>query len=377
MGDIYKTPGQLIRGLLETRGWTHRVLALVLGMEETAVGRILADKRSVDANLAVSLEEVFGVSAEKFLGLQKSYDLAMARLVATPDPKRAMRAHLFGDIPIAAMIKRGWLEATSLRDPQLEGALIKFFGVNRVEDIETLPHAAKKTQTNVPPTAPQLAWLYRVRHIATEMIVGRYSPQAVRKAIGNLKSLLAAPEEVRNVPRILAECGIRFAIVESLPSAKIDGVCFWLDENSPVIGMTIRYDRIDNFWFVLRHELEHVLCRHGLTSAMLDTEMEGKNAGTGSDIQEEERIANEAASDFCVPNKMMDAFIARKAPLFYERDIIGFSRTINVHPGLIAGQIRHRTGKYDRFGNHLVKIRSLIAPSALVDGWGDVVPVEI
>jgi HTH-type transcriptional regulator / antitoxin HigA len=73
----------------------------------------------------------------------------------------------------------------------------------------------------------------------------------------------------------------------------------------------------------------------------------------------------------------MDAFIARKAPFFNERDIIGFARTIGVHPGLVAGQLRHRMNRYDRWANHLAKIRSLVAPSAIVDGWGDVAPVGL
>jgi len=141
--------------------------------------------------------------------------------------------------------------------------------------------------------------------------------------------------------------------------------------------MSMRYDRVDNFWFVLRHELEHVAQRHGLDAMMLDSELEKEKAGTGDSVAEEERVANAAASDFCVPKKMMDAFIARKAPFFNERDIIGFARTIGIHPGLVAGQLRHRTGRYDRWINHLVKIRSLVAPSAIVDGWGDVAPVGI
>ncbi|MFX8692489.1 hypothetical protein ABTM44_18400, partial [Acinetobacter baumannii] len=72
-----------------------------------------------------------------------------------------------------------------------------------------------------------------------------------------------APEETRNVPRLLQEAGVRFVIVEGLPGSKIDGVCFWLDDKSPVIGMSLRFDRIDNFWFVLRHECAHVLHGHG------------------------------------------------------------------------------------------------------------------
>jgi HTH-type transcriptional regulator/antitoxin HigA len=373
----FRTPGQLIEALLKEKGWTRTVLALVLGLDETSAGRIVADKRTVDAELALTLEEIFGVRAERFLELQKSYDLAKARLSVRPDPERATRAHLFGGLPVAEMIKRGWLVADDVRDPRVQSELMRFFGVNRVEDIEILPHAAKKTQVNTDPTPAQLAWLYRVKQIASDMLVARYSPGSVRGAITKLKELLSAPEETRKVPRILAESGIRFALVESLPAAKIDGVCFWLNETSPVIAMSMRYDRIDNFWFVLRHELEHVDRRHGLTSAMLDTELEGQRAGTGNELAEEERAANEAAAEFCAPKKMVDAFIARKAPFFNERDILGFARTINVHPGLVAGQLRFRLDKYDRFGNHLAKVRSLIAPSAIVDGWGDIAPIGV
>lgn len=376
--DAYRTPGQLIEALLQARGWSQRVLAIVLGVSESVVNRLISNKRPVDADLALILEDLLGEPAERFLDLQKSFDLATARIAVRPDPARATRATLFGSLPIADMIARGWLDAEDIRDvPRVEAALSKFFGVASPEEIEILPHAAKKTAVNTEPTPVQLAWLYRVKQIASELIASRYSPESVRAVVPKLHALLSAPEEARKVPRILAEAGIKFAIVETLPGAKIDGVCFWLNDMSPVIGMTMRYDRMDNFWFVLRHELEHVLRRHGLGSAMLDAELEGANAGTGDQVQDEERVANEAAADFCVPKKMMDAFVARKAPFFNERDILGFARTVHVHPGLVAGQLRHRTGRYDRFGNHITKIRSAVAPSANVDGWGDVYPFGI
>ena len=198
---------------------------------------------------------------------------------------------------------------------------------------------------------------------------------AVQGAIAQLKPLLVSPEASRKVPRILAEAGIRFVIVESLPMAKIDGVCFWLNDSKPVIGMSLRYDRIDNFWFVLRHELEHVLRCHGRDQIALDAELEGDKAGTGIGVLEEERIANEAAAEFCVPRVQMDRFFERKSPFFAERDILGFAATLQIHPGLVAGQIQKRIGKYDRFRTHLAKIRAFVAPSAIVDGWGDIVPV--
>lgn len=372
----YRTPGQFIGALLETRGWTKRVLAVILGVDDSSINRLVSDKRPVDAAMAIWLEEIFEVPAEEFLDLQKSYDLAKARIAARPDPARATRAQLFGGLPVAEMIKRGWLDADDARDvPRVEAALSKFFKAESPELIEVLPHAAKKTLVHGDPTPPQIAWLYRVKEIASEMLVPKFTQQSGRRAIDRLSELLAAAEEARKVPRILAECGIRFVIVESLASAKIDGVCMWLNEHAPVIGMTMRHDRLDNFWFVLRHELEHVLCGHGKDAIILDAELEGERAGTGDSVSEEERVANGAAADFCVPRKKMDAFIARKAPFFAERDLLGFAKTLNVHPGLIAGQLQHRTGRYDRFRNHLVKIRSIVAPGAMVDGWGDVAPV--
>lgn len=374
----YRTPGQLIDALLMERGWNQRVLAIVLGVDETGINRLVSDKRPVTAELAVLLEELFGVSAEHFLELQKSYDLVKARFAMRPDKGRDTRAYLFGGLPIAEMIKRGWIRADDVRDvTTVETELARFFRVKTPDEIEILPHAAKKTVVNGDVTPTQLAWLYRVKQIADGMLVARYSLASVRNAIPKLNSLLSAPEEARKVPRILTESGIVFVIVEALPASKIDGVCFWLDNSHPVIGMSLRYDRIDNFWFVLRHELEHVIRQHGQTAIMLDTEVEERIATKTLSTSEEERIANEAASEFCVPAKSMDSFIARKYPLFAERDLLGFARTLHLHPGLIVGQLQHRIGRYELFRKHLVKIRAAIAPSAIVDGWGDIVDVGL
>lgn len=353
-------------------------MAIVLGMDETGINRLVSDKRPVDAALAIVLEELFEVPAEKFLGLQASYDLAKARISARPDPQRAMRAILYGDLPIAEMIKRGWIEADGVRDlKKVESELMRFFGVNRLEDIEILPHSAKKTEVNSSVSPAQLAWLYRVKQVASGILVAQYSPTAISKLIIKLRGLMISSEDISKVPRLMAECGIRFVIVESLSSAKIDGVCFWLNDRSPVIGMSLRFDRIDNFWFVLRHEIEHVVQLHGQSFAMMDVDLEGDKAGVGSSVSDEERIANAAAQEFCVPQKMLEAFIIRKDPFFSDKDLIGFSRLLKVHPGIVAGQIQRRTKRYDRFREHLVKVRATISSNAFKDGWGDIAPVEL
>ncbi|MGP1396852.1 MAG: HigA family addiction module antitoxin [Inquilinaceae bacterium] len=373
----YKTPGQLIEALLDERGWTKRTLAVVLDIDESKVNRLTTNRQPITASMAVLLEEVFEIPAERFLALQHEYDLAVARIESRPDPERSTRAAIYGDLPIAEMIKRGWIEAENIKDREaVERSLQRFFGVNDLRNIEFLPHAAKRTEVSEIATPTQLAWIYRVRQIASEMLVAPFSDRSLDLAIKKFSDLLRSAEEARHVPRIMAEAGIRFLIVETLPGAKIDGVCFWLDDKSPVIALTNRFDRIDNFWFVLRHEIEHVKRKHGLNRVMLDVDLTGQKASQSDLISEEERDANEAAAEFCIPKMMMDAFIRKKAPFFAERDLRGFAKTIQVHPGLVAGQLQFRTDDYRRFRNHLVPIRSIVAPNAVVDGWGDVYPTE-
>lgn len=368
----YRTPGQLIEALLTERGWNNRILAAVLEVEETGISKLISSKKAVTPEVAISLEEVFGVPAERFLELQRSLDLAKARIVTIPNPARAERAQVFAELPVAELMKRRWIKVDDIRDlGAVDEALRAFFDGQNPSQIALTPHAAKKTSGGEQASSAQLAWLYRVRQIAKELLVPRYQEATARAAIPRLQALLSAPEEARHVPRILQECGIRFVVVEALKSSKIDGVCLWLDDHSPVIGMTIRFDRMDNFWFVLRHELEHVLRGHGKVEPSLDVDL---NEDVADD---EEKLANAAASEFCAPKARIDSFIKRKAPIFPERDFLGLAKVLGIHPALVAGQIQFKTGRYDLFRSHLAKIRDRVLPSAVVDGWGDAAPVGL
>jgi HTH-type transcriptional regulator/antitoxin HigA len=362
-------PGHFIREELEARGWTQRDLAFILGVPEQSVNQIIVGKRGISSEMAKALAASFAVSPEFFVNLQNAYDLSRAR---EPDPSVKRRACLQSSYPVREMIRRGWLEDTDAA--MLELQMARFFEGSDYNDIPHMPHAAKKTRYNdVPPT--QLAWLFRVRQISRSVEASPYSAKALKEALGRLRRLTLDPEEAQHVPRILKECGVRFIVVESLPRAKIDGVCFWLDKSSPVIGMSLRFDRIDNFWFVLRHEMEHVLCKHGQTGEMIDAELEGERAGTGPHVPEAERVANSAASDFCVPTTEMESFIAGKSPFFSERDVLAFAGRIGVHPALVVGQIRNHLQRWDYLNRYLTKIRSFVIARAIVDGWGQVFPI--
>jgi len=366
-------PGFYIREELEERGWSQRDLAFVLGCPEQAVNMIISGKRGISPEMAKALGDVFDVPAEFFANLQSIYDLAKAR---DPDPGVARRARLQDRYPVREMIKRGWLEETDAT--LLEVQMTRFFECSDPEEIPHMPHAGYKSHYDETPP-PQLAWLFRVRQIAKSIAAVKYTEKMLREAIQRLRSLAYEPDEIRHVPRILMECGVRFILVEPLPSSKIDGVCVWLDDRSPVIGISTRLDRIDNFWFVLPHEIEHVLSGHGQSRGeIIDAELEGERASSETTVSEEERTANRAAADFCVSDAELDSFIARKHPYISERDIVGFAHRLQVHPGIVVGRYQYRTGRYDFLRKYQVRIRQfLIDGGALVDGWGHIAPVSI
>src|SRR6185312_13707546 len=326
-------------------------------------------KRGISAAMARGLGVAFDVHPDLFANLQKDYEMARSQ---SPDPAVEVRAKLQNVYPVREMIKRGWIHDTSA--DMLERQLLAFFEVPDDSKIPYMPHAARKSsyeEREIP--APQVAWLFRVRQIARSISVPKYSERALRKALADLEALLLAPEEARSVPKILAECGVKFVIVEKLPHADIDGVCFWLDENSPVIGMSIKKDTIDNFWFVLRHEIEHVLRMHGRDQEIIDVDLGSFEVATS----QEEQLANAAAADFCAPSAKLDIFMARKSPFFYEKDVIAFAQIVRRHPGLVVGQMHFRMQRHNYLVRYQSKIRSFVIPGSITDGWGQSIPIQL
>ena len=360
-------PGETVRIAMEAAGWIQSDLAYVLGVTTGSVTQILSGKRGISPAMAKALGQALKLAPEVLAKLQAEWDLHQAQ---EPDPIIGARAHILASYPVREMIKRGWIIDTDAPN-SLVRQICRFFDVSTLDDVPHLAHAAKRTGYDSIPGA-QLAWLFRVRAIASEMRVAPYSQEKLQRTIDALSSLTSRVKSIGQVPRLLSEAGVRFVVVEGLPGSKIDGVCLWLNDNSPVVGLSLRFDRIDNFWFVLRHELAHVLHCHGLNAAILDTNLEDPQP---ADINDEEQIANQEGTEFCVPQKAMHSFYLRKNPLFSERDVLAFAKRINVHPGLVVGQLQQMTKRYNLLRDHLIKVRDHLSASMMMDGWGDLMPV--
>jgi HTH-type transcriptional regulator/antitoxin HigA len=367
-------PGIHLRAILEAREWLQSDLAFILGCRAKEINLIFSGKRGISPEMSKALGHAFDLSSDYFADLQKAYDLACAK---EPNPAISLRAKMKNNYPIREMIRRGWLKNADAIG--LEKQLSRFFEVDNPNDIPYLSHSAKKSsyeEIDIPPS--QIAWLFRVKQIAKSFSVPKYSAFKLIESLDRMKELLIAPDEARHVPRILNDCGIRFIMVKPLSKSKIDGIAFWLDKESPVIALSSRYDRLDNFWFVLRHEIEHILKEDGRDIAMIDAELEGDRAGYNSNnIPESERIANMAAADFCVPTDKMESFIRRKHPFYYEKDVIAFSKLNCIHPALVVGQIQHRLDRYDYLRKYQVKVRHFVVPNSMADGWGQTVPITL
>jgi HTH-type transcriptional regulator / antitoxin HigA len=368
-------PGEFLKEELEARNWSQSEFAEIIGRPVRLVNEIVAGKKSITPETAKQLSASLGTSAEFWMNLESQYQLSKVR---QNDDLIRRKASLHERFPAREMYRRGWVDASDDIDV-LEQQFKNFYELSSIEEEPALAHAAKKTSyEGVTPL--QWAWLYRVKHIASSYVIRNYSRDLLSAALPNLQALLSAPEEVRHVPKILSEAGVRFVVVEALPGSKIDGACLWLNDTQPVIAMSVRLDRIDNFWFVLRHEIEHLLREHGTESRLKLDEEISDSSNASQDKEEQE--ANLAAAEFAVSHAELMNYMMRVNPFFFSKEnVLGFSGRLGIHPGVVVGRLHKelenasKSSPYRFLREYLVKIRHIITQSAPTDGWGNAHPL--
>jgi HTH-type transcriptional regulator/antitoxin HigA len=369
-------PGVFLEEELEARGWTRADLGNILGRAANDISQIIKGRRGITPDTAIGLGEAFGTGPEYWMNLETAYQLSLAE---KKKGQVAERAAIYSDYPVREIIKRGWLKATQDVD-ELSQQILGFYGKSSLDEPFDFYCASRKatsyTEAN---NMFQDAWLARARNLAPAVqIFAKYSVARLRVCIGKLKKLMHEPSETRHVPKTLAEAGVRFLIIETLPRTKIDGATFWLGEkkDEPVIVLSLRYDRIDNFWFTLFHELSHVMWGDGKEAPIIDENLMGDIAA--SDRPEHERRADIEAQTSCVLPAELESFILRNHPYYVEWKIQGFASLQNIHAGIVVGQLQHRyaetAGKRGMPHSHLrkllVKVRQFITEAALTDGFG-------
>lgn len=368
-------PGTFIAEELEARGWAKGDLAYVLGVEPADLSRILNGKVGISPKMAHALGDAFNIPAEFFANLQKLYDLGQAEKADAGVKTRAAWAAHF---PVREMLNRGWIEES---DPALlELQMLRFFNKSRVQDVPFIgsgrieAHAARKSGSGYENmTEIQYVWLHRVKRIAEQIACPEYSREKFESALPNIRAHMNDVDDLHLIPEILHSCGVRVVFVEAFPGSRIDGVCVWLN-GQPVIGMSLRLDKFDNFCFTLRHECEHVLQGHGKDVGFTPVD---EFEGDRTSIADEEKSADTAAQEFLIPHATLKSFIARKAPYISERDVLAFSARMQIHPAVVVGQIQHALDKWNWLKRHIKKVRGKLVTWKYTDGWGQTLPTGL
>lgn len=139
----------------------------------------------------------------------------------------------------------------------------------------------------------------------------------------------------------LKEHGIVLVIEPHFPKTYLDGATILMDKDNPVIGLTLRYDRLDNFWFTLMHELSHLAQHYNSGISLFYDEIEGVKT---TNLDESEQQADELAEEALLPKVKWEVSPARLIPSFMAAESL--ANELEVHVAIIAGQIRHKGNKY-------------------------------
>lgn len=370
-------PGEFLKDALESRGWSQIDLADIIGRSPAVVNEIIMGKRSITPETAKALAEAFGTSAQLWMNLESSYQLWKSNTKGTNNVI-SRKAKLYQLAPIKEMVKRHWIEPSESIDI-FERRIMQFFEIKDLNEEINYRFVARKATADV--TSSHVAWYFRAKQLAYGVYAAPFSNQSFQKGLYQLRTILPDPYSIRLIPKILSDAGIRFLILEHLPKTKIDGATFWLDKQSPVIALSLRYERIDSFWFTLVHELRHVERQDGRSHLrlVLDTDLirdEKHKYANDEQEPEEELDANKFAREFLVDQQALDSFIIRHRPLYSKQDIINFSKLIKVHPSLVVGQLQFREEiMYSAFRSMLGRVRDIITQSTLTDGWGRIAPI--
>jgi HTH-type transcriptional regulator / antitoxin HigA len=339
----YPSPLAAIQFRMEQGGLTPRDLIPFMG-SRAKVSEVLSGKRALTMQMARALHANLGIPADVLLQ-QPGGEL--------PSALEGIEWERF---PLAEMAKRGWIARR--HDLAAHAEEIMRDLIDRAGGADVLPvvlfrkndHARMNAKTD--PYALK-AWCWEVLARAK----GRKLPVAYEPGSVDLKFLRAvaklswSEDGPRLAQEFLAKHGIHLISLAHLPGTHLDGAALQLGDGTPVIGLTLRYDRLDNFWFCLLHELAHIGRHLGKTraEAFVDDLSLRDVKGVKRDPREDE--ADEWAEEGLIPREVWSASRARvdASPL----TVVALAQSLGIHPAIVAGRIRHETKNY-RLLSHFV-----------------------
>jgi HTH-type transcriptional regulator/antitoxin HigA len=169
--------------------------------------------------------------------------------------------------------------------------------------------------------------------------------QAPHKEFGRtLAKLSASSTGPLEVKAALAGVGVIFLTLKHLPGTFLDGAVMCRGDGTPIIALTLRHDRVDNFWFTLLHEYAHVCCHLGEGTQVILDDLE---------VQSSDGIEKEA--DMLAQEALIPPNLAKrvKSPDLTPEEVVEVASEAEVHPAVVAGRWQREHGDYRRFSKML------------------------
>lgn len=340
-------PCALIRARI-AGGMTQRKLAAVLGWKEQQVQRYESTEYA-----SVSLHRLLKVAAILELDVADKREKDSDEQIPEAVQGRVLDWSKF---PVKEMYRRNWFEnfrgslSAAIRDAD---TLAREYIASSIKQPSLALHRKHVRSGSNFDSYSLLAWESRILHLAQSAgVEAKYKRGSLTDSwIEDLVRLSRHDDGPLRAQLALAKLGIVLVVEPHLPGTHLDGASV-LKGDTPVIGITLRFDRLDNFWFVLLHEIVHVvrhLRRGKLTGTFDDLEASGIDA-----IEQE---ADLMAAEALVPSAIWDQSLARYVRS--EKSILDLAKEQQIHPSIIAGRIRHEANNYyilaDLIGNGQVR----------------------
>jgi len=327
--ETLPTPIAAIRFRMEQAGLKSADLVPYIG-SRSRVSEILSGKRQLTLEMVRTLEAGLGIPARV--------------LIRKPDLDESSQYENWDNRLVTEMEARGYFGTASLKEHGKAALLGGFFSpIGSPAQIAGMLRKSSYRSSPLTDKRALAAWAACVIKKAKKV----KTPKKYRHGVIDLSFMqkLATLSVEEKGPLLaqerLREHGIIVLIEPHFPKTHLDGAAILADRDNPVIGLTLRYDRLDNFWFTLMHELAHIVRHYNQDTDLFYDELESVK---GHAIGDQEKEADALASEALVPSSKWEISPARLVPSSIAADSL--AKEIGVHVAIVAGKIRYEHGKW-------------------------------
>ncbi len=330
-------PISAIKFRMEQQGLKSKDLIPYIG-SKSKVSEVLSGKRALSLNMIRKLNAGLGIPAE-----------VLIQETGKSLPDSSIMKHGV-NFPFTEMFRRGWFKDFfdgSLNDAKelKEEIIIKFIGLFSINDFALCYNRKADAVTETENINDILmAWRIRVMNIAASEKLPKWNKENLTEDFfSELAKLSYLQEGPKLAKEFLNKAGIHFVVEEHLERTHLDGSSMLMPDGSPLIALTLRYDRLDSFWFTLFHELAHVK-KH----------LSENKTAFFDDMTREMNKQIEKEADFYAKEMLISSSLWKSSGLRITStasDIKEFASKYRISPSIPAGRLRYENKNYSVFTN--------------------------